>query len=282
MTNLSISTTGPWNSLLVLSLVAAGCAGPDPDFSNHGWDFGVAPDMLSCMPNNDGIIDQSELLFTLGLPPANYRANPPGTTAGIDAAGKMVNGKLEWDFSSLAGQIFQLKVDPVAGTWYAKHFPAGDIAMVTSVKGDTLQILDIDSGKVNLLGLASRKPDQTLTIYDPPIAAMRFPLKKGLKFTATSSLKAGSKINGLPITTKDTYDVQIRTEGVLKLPHLKLHRVLLIETLVTSKTLGGVTNTTRQLQWFSECYGEVVRALSGINEKDALFKTATEVRRLAL
>ena len=282
MTNLSIPTASPWHSLLALSIVAAGCAGPDPDFSDRGWDFGVAPDMLSCMPNNDGVIDQNELMFVLGLPPANYRANPPGTTAGIDPAGQMINGKLEWDFSSLAGQIFQLQVDPVAGTWYAKHFPAGDIAMVTSVKGDTLQILDLDSGKVNLLGLASRKPDHTLTIYDPPIAAMRFPLRKGLKFTATSSLKAGAKINGLPITTVDTYDVQIRTEGVLRLPHLKLHRVLLIETLVTSKTLGGVTNTTRQLQWFSECYGEVVRALSNINEKDALFKTATELRRLAL
>ena len=284
MTHLSIPTTCARPSLLALALalVAAGCAGPDPSFNDAGWDFGVAPDMLSCLPNNDGVIEQKELLFVLGLPPANYRANPPGTTVGINPSGQMVDGKLEWDFSSLAGQIVQLKVEPVAGTWYAKHFPLGDMAMVTSVKGDTLQVLNIDSNKVFLLGLASRKPEDTLTIYDPPISAMRFPLRKGIKFTATSSLKAGSKINGLPITTKDTYEVSINTEGVLRLPNLKLHRVLLIETLVTSKTLGGVTNTTRQLQWFSECYGEVVRALSNINEKDALFKTASELRRLAL
>ena len=270
------------SSLLILALTAAGCAGPDPTFNDAGWDFGVAPDMLSCLPNNDGVIQQSELLFTLGLPPAKYRANPPGTTAGINPAGQMVDGKLEWDFSSLAGQIVRLQAEPVFGTWFAKHFPSGDMAMVTSVKGDTLQVLQIENGKVLLLGLASRKPDFTLTIYDPPISAMRFPLRKGLKFSATATLKAGAKINGLPVTSVDTYDVAINTEGVLRLPHLKLHRVLLIETLVTSKTLGGVTNTTRQLQWFSECYGEVVRAMSGINEKKALFSTALEVRRLAL
>ena len=282
MTNLSRHAGHARTCLMVLCLAAAGCAGPDPDFSDAGWDFGVAPDMLTCLPNNDGVIEQSELMFVLGLPPANYRANPPGTTVGINPAGQLINGKIEWDFSSLAGKIFKLKVEPVAGTWYAKHFPDGDIAMVTSIKADTLQILNVDSGKVYLLGLASRKPDHTLTIYDPPISAMRFPLRKGLKFTASSSLKIGSKIDGLPVTSKDTFEVSINTEGVLRLPNLKLHRVLLIETLVTSKTLGGVTNTTRQLQWFSECYGEVVRALSVINEKDALFKTATELRRLAL
>ncbi len=281
MTNLSPPVPNTRASLLALTLVAAGCAGPDPTFNDAGWDYGVAPDMLSCLPNNDGVIQQNELNFVLGLPAVNFRANPPGTTVGLKPAGAMVNGKLEWDFSSLAGQIVKLKVDPVAGTWYAKHFPTGDLAMVTSVKGDTLQILDVEDGKVNLLGLASRKPDYTLTIYDPPIAAMRFPLRKGLKFRATSTLKNGSKINGLPVITQDTYDIAINTEGVLRLPHLKLHRVLLIETLVTSKTLGGVTNTTRQLQWFSECYGEVVRALSQINEKKPLFTTAMELRRLA-
>jgi hypothetical protein len=69
---------------------------------------------------------------------------------------------------------------------------------------------------------------------------------------------------------------------MLRLPHLRLHRVLRLETLVTIHTFGNVTKTTRQLQWFTECYGEVARALSQTDEKEALFTQATELRRLAL
>ena len=262
-------------------VLAAGCPGPDPTFSDGAADYTLVADSLSCLPDNDGNIERGELVFKAGLA-ANYRANPPGTLAPLSPGGKLVDGKVEWDFSSTDGVVVKLKVEQVQGTWFAKHFPSGNLAMVTSIKGDTLQVLQVESDRVLLLGLASRKVDYTLTIYDPPVIAMRFPLKKGLKFSSTSSLKDGSKINSLPVHTKDTYEVSINTEGVLRLPHLKLHRTLLIETRVTSKTVGGVTVTTHQLQWFSECYGEVVRALSQVNEKQSLFTKAMELRRLAL
>ena len=260
--------------------LAAGCPGPDPTYLDGAADYTLVGDSLGCLPDNDGRIERSELVFKAGLA-ANYRANPPGTLAPLNPKGKLVNGKVEWDFSATDGVVTRLEVDQVSGTWFAKHFPTGNLAMVTSVKGDTLQVLQVESDRVLLLGLASRKPDYTLTIYDPPVTAMKFPLKKGLKFSATSSLKDGSKINGLPVTAKDTYEVSINTEGILRLPHLRLHRTLLIETKVTSRTVGGKTVTTRQLQWFSECYGEVVRALSQTDEKAALFEKALELRRLA-
>ncbi len=259
----------------------AACPGPDPTYSDGAVDYTLIADSLSCLPDNDGAIERSELVFKAGLA-ASYRANPPGTLAPLSPKGKLVNGKTEWDFSSTDGVVVKLKVEQPAGTWYAKHFPTGNLSMVTSVKGDTLQVLQVESDRVLLLGLASRKPDYTLTVYEPPITAMKFPLKKGLKFTSTSSTKDGAKINGLSVHTKDTYEVAINTEGVLRLPHLKLHRTLLIETKVTSKTVGGVSATTHQLQWFSECYGEVVRALSQVNEKDMMFTKAMELRRLSL
>lgn len=272
------------NILLLLTCCGAllvGCPGPDPTYSDGAVDYQLLTDSLGCLPDNDGKIERSELLFKAGLA-ASYRSNPPGTLAPLSPKGKLVDGKTEWDFSAADGVVVKLEVGKVQGTWFANHFPTGNLAAVTSIKGDTLQVLEVRSDRVLLLGLASRKKDVTLTVYDPPVVAMRFPLRKGLKFSSTSSLKDGSKINGMPVHTKDTYEVSINTEGVLRLPHLKLHRTLLIETKVTSRTVGGVTVTTQQLQWFSECYGEVVRALSQVNEKQSLFTKAMELRRLAL
>ena len=272
------------NILLLLTCCGAllvGCPGPDPTYSDGAVDYQLLTDSLGCLPDNDGKIERSELLFKAGLA-ASYRSNPPGTLAPLSPKGKLVDGKTEWDFSAADGVVVKLEVGKVQGTWFANHFPTGNLAAVTSIKGDTLQVLEVRSDRVLLLGLASRKKDVTLTVYDPPVVAMRFPLRKGLKFSSTSSLKDGSKINGMPVHTKDTYEVSINTEGVLRLPHLKLHRTPLIETKVTSRTVGGVTVTTQQLQWFSECYGEVVRALSQVNEKQSLFTKAMELRRLAL
>lgn len=266
--------------VLVLPAALAACAGPNPTFSDGGQDFTLMDDSLSCLPDNDGVIQQHELNFIAGIS-ASYRSNPPGTAAALDARGQLVEGKLEWDFSSLAGKIYKLKVEPLAGTWFSKHFPAGDIAMGVTVADETLQVLQLQQDRVLLLGLASRKPDHTLTIYDPPVVAMKFPLRRGLSFSSTGKLKDGSKINGLPVYTEDSYEIAINAEGVVRLPNLRLHRTLLIETKVTSKTLGGVSATTRQLQWFSECYGEVVRALSTTGEQNPLFTKAAELRRLS-
>lgn len=264
----------------LVGLVSAGCAGPDPMFTDGGMDYTLTSDSLSCLPDNNGIIERDEMVFRAGLA-AQYRVNPAGTLDTLDPNGQVINGKLEWDFSSLRGQVMTLKVESVSDKWYGKHFPSGDIAIVTSAAGDTLQVLGVEQNRVLLLGIASRKPNHTLMVYDPPISAMRFPMKVGNRFSSTGATKAGAKFNGLAIATNDTYEVAINREGVLRLPNLKLHRALLIETKVTARTVGGVTAVTRQLQWFSECYGEVVRALSKTDEKNALFTQATELRKLA-
>lgn len=257
-----------------------GCAGPNPTYDG-GPDFEIYEDTLTCLPDNDGVIQQGELTFKTGLV-ANYRVNPPNTIATVDTKGKLVDGKMEWDFSGMAGNVVSLESESIAGTWFAKYFPDADFAwVVQAAKGDTLQVLKVEQGRVLLMGIVSRKAEHTLMIYDPPVVAMKFPLQKGTRFTVGSKLKDGSKFEGLPFYSEDTYEISIEMEGVLRLPNLKLHRTLLIETLVTSKTMGGVVATTRQLQWFSECYGEVVRALSTLNEQERFFSRAKEFRRLS-
>lgn len=276
----SIRRTATLALLLGFSLAHAACPGPDPQFLDGGSDYTLLRDSLTCLPDNNGEIEQDELIFRASLA-ATYRVNPPGTLETFDPTGYSLDGKLQWDFTSQKGSILSVKVEPVQGTWFASYFPGGEVALPTTVAADTLQVLASESGKVLLLGLASRKPDTTLMVYDPPVVALRFPLKPGQQFSSTSEVKAGAKLNGLSIATKDTYEVAVTTEGVLHLPSLKLHRTLRVETLVTSKAVGGVTATTRQLQWFSECYGEVVHALSKTNEPKALFTQAVELRRLS-
>jgi hypothetical protein len=267
-------------SAVVVTVVLAGCAGPNPTFDG-GPDFEIYEDTLTCLPDNDGVIQQGELTFKTGLI-ANYRVNPANTIATVDTKGQLVDGKIEWDFSRVGGNVVSLESESIAGTWFAKYFPDGDFAwVVQAARGDTLQVLKVEPGRVLLMGIVSRKAEHTLMIYDPPVVAMKFPLQKGTRFTVSSKLKEGSKFEGLPYYSEDTYEVSIELEGVLRLPNLKLHRTLLIETLLTSKTMGGVVATTRQLQWFSECYGEVVRALSTLNEEERFFSRAKEFRRLS-
>jgi hypothetical protein len=274
--------------IVLASLIAAGCAGPDPvqtlsDGTTVPYDYDIPPDSDICLPNNNGVVEWVETHFKAGLG-YDVVVNPPGTVAKLDPNGKQVDGKLEWDFSEMSGVVVHMKVEKLSDHWFGKYYPEGDIAMGSTTKADTLQILDVDEGEQNvkILGFVSREPEKTLTFYDPPIVVMRFPMKAGDSFTSCGKTKDGSKINGMPIYTEDCYTITIKRQGMLKLPHLRLHRVLLIETLVTIKTLGGVSTKTRQLQWFAECYGEVVRALSQADEPDALFTQALELRRLSL
>jgi hypothetical protein len=254
------------------------CPGPTPVYDG-GADFQRAGDSARiCQPNNDGVIALSELSFVVGLG-ASYLVNPPGTLVDFDAAGQLLEGATEWDFSSTAGSVAAVKLEPVAGTWFAKHFPKATFAAGADIKAETLQVLSLDQGQLLLLGLASRQPDSTLMVYDTPIPSLRFPLRLGDSINAKSTVTNG-RLGGMPIATEDTYDIKVDAQGTVRLPFLKLQRSLRISIAVQSKAVGGVTKGVRQLQWFHECYGEVVRAVSQSDEPELEFTKATELRRL--
>jgi hypothetical protein len=264
--------------LATLTVLLSACPGPTPVYDG-GADFQRAGDGAElCRPNNDGVIDRSELTFVVGLG-ASYLVNPPGTVVGFDPAGQLLEGATEWDFSSTAGERAAVKLEPIAGTWFAKHFPKGTFAAGADIKAETLQVLSLDQGQLLLLGLASRQPDSTLMIYDTPIPSLRFPLRLGDTINARSTVTDG-KLNGMPIATEDTYDIKVDAQGTVRLPSLKLQRSLRVSIAVQSKAVGGVRRGVRQLQWFHECYGEVVRAVSQADEPAPEFGTATELRRL--
>lgn len=267
-----------------LALLLAACPGPDPVLPDAG-DFELLGDSLSCSANNDGKIELSELLFMVGAT-ASYRVNPPGTLAPVDNRGQVESGKPVWDHSSLSGVVAGIKVEPVDGTWYAKHFPDATFAIGQDVKAGTLEVLRLDIGgqRLQLLGLASRKADVTLMVYQPPIDIMRFPLRAGLKFTTTGEVHDG-KLNNLPIATKDTYEVEVDAEGTVRLPSLEMRRSLRQKVKVRIQTVGAKEVHALQYQWFHECFGEVVRSVAQPTTDNSWpsldFTKAVEYRRLS-
>jgi hypothetical protein len=266
-------------ALFVLPLLLlAACPGPTPALDG-GADFQRLGDSLSCQPNNDGVIDVAELKFLPNLS-ASYLVNPPGTLVDVDLEGAIVGGVREWDFSSTAGNVATVDVEPVDKLWFASRFPSATFALGSDVKAETLQVFRIEQDRLLLLGIASRKPDVTLMIYDTPILSLRFPLREGDSFDAKSTVTNG-KLNGLPIATEDTYSVKIDAAGTVRLPFVKLQRSLRLRIVVTSKAVGGVSATVRQAQWFHECYGEVVRAVSQRDEAKDGFTKSVELRRLS-
>jgi hypothetical protein len=264
--------------LSVAPLVLAGCPGPNPVLADGGGDLQLVGDSLTCTPNNNGQIDLSKLNFKVGLA-ATYRVNPPGTLVDVDVEGKLVGGTTEWDFSATDGTVMTLAVEPPTGAWYSTHFPTASFAIAADAAGNTLQLFRQESDRLLLLGIASRKADQTLMVYDTPILSFRFPLKVGDSHTATSTVTNG-KLNGLPIATEDSYEVKVDRAGAVRLPYLRLTSALRIQIRVTSSALGGAKASYRQYQWFQECYGEVARIASQKDEPSASFGKAVEFRRL--
>jgi len=271
------------SALLVIGLTA--CPGPDPVLPDAG-DYQIIGDSLTCTANNDGKIDLDELLFQVGAS-ADYRVNPPGTLATVDNQGRLEQGQLVWDHSSIDKTVVApVRVEEVSNTWYAKHFPDASFAIGQDIKAETLEVVRLDrsAGKLLLLGLVSRKADDTLMVYKPPIEIMRFPLQKGLKFTSVGEVENGT-LNGLPIATRDTYEIEVNAEGTVLLPSLEMRRTLRQQVKVRIETVGQKEVHALQYQWFHECFGEVVRSVAQPTTDGTLpspgFDKAQEYRRLS-
>jgi hypothetical protein len=264
---------------IALAMLLAACPGPNPPLRDSGGDLQLLGDTLSCQGNNDGVIDLAELNFKVGLE-ATYRVNPPGTLVDVDVEGKLVGAITEWDFSAIDGTVLPLRVEPATGAWFSSHFPSASYAIAADVAGNTLQLFRQETDRLLLLGVASRKPDHTLMVYDTPILSFRFPLRVGDSHTATSTVTNG-KLNGLPIATEDTYEVKVDRIGAVRLPYLKLSSTLRVQIAVSSAAVGGAKASYRQHQWFQECYGEIARIVSQKDEPSPSFQKATEFRRLS-
>ena len=245
----------------------------------------VTPPLFDCLPNLDGQLDASELPLTLGLE-ADYFVSPDGTA--VDLSGSVDSeGRRVWDFTSAttSDERIAIAAEPIAGKWYESPM-SGATFVIPQDSGGLDGAYIRDERGLSIVGLASSEENppggRTLLVYEQPVLVLRFPVIPEQAFSAAADI-AGGTLNGLPYNGTDTYDVTVDGIGRAELPDVTFTQSYRVRTDVeVAPAVGGVTTTRRQVSFFFECFGEVVRATSRANEPNADFANAAEVRRFAL
>jgi hypothetical protein len=265
---------------LAIVLLLAGCFGENVP-SNDDAAYGKAPDLLPpCSGNNDGVIARGELQFPLNLA-VRYLANPAGTTVTVSPSGTQGPSGPEWDLTSTAGEVHELVLQPIADKWFAASFPDASYVTTTDVGSGILGVFRVTDDALLLLGFASPQPNQTLLVYDAPIASLRFPIREGDAWVTGAKIVNGT-LNGQPFASSDTYRVSVDARGTAVLPFLSFQNTLRVHVELTQALPGGVSLNRIQYLFFHECYGELGRMVSNPGETDPGYTTAAEFRRLAL
>ncbi len=236
------------------------------------------PTLPSCVPNRDGVIDASELPIALGATISYYA----GTNRTVDLVAK--SGV--WDLSAERpdDQIVALGPTALQAQWYAASFPAGQF--VVDAGGGLAGIYHQDAQALWLDGTASNDMSpaagKTLVVYAQPIAVLRFPIADMQAYSTTAAIPAGM-IDGLPFVGSDTVDVDVTGSGQLDVPYVDFSPVLRVRTHVTRTPSTGTPVVSKRTTLFMfECFGEVARAESNVNEPSPDFTNAALLRRFAL
>jgi hypothetical protein len=272
--------------LLLLSLPLFAC-GENQTHPSPAAYTAEAAAPLACVPNLDGRIEASELTPALGEP-VSYLISPQGATRMVDIAGVPdAQGHLTWDWSvSYADdRAASIQAQSLTGKWYAGSFPAGQVVVAFDAADTIEAVYSHDDQAMWLHGLASTAmtpPEgQTLLVYTQPIALYKFPFGPGSTWTSSGTIVNGT-LRGLPYAGVDTYDTKDDAAGTMILPDLTFTQAHRVRTTLTNQPAVGATSTQRQVSFIFECFGEVARATSGLNETKDDFTTAAEIRRLGI
>ena len=235
------------------------------------------PELPSCVPDRDGQITADELPIAYGSTVTYYA----GTMRTIHTAA----ANRHWDLSDETNDpVIELGPTELKNQWYAASFPAGQF--VVDGGGSLDGIYHQDDAALWLDGTASHEMapagGKTLIRYAQPIAVLRFPIADGDKYSTVAQVPDGI-VAGLPFIGTDQVDVDVTGDGRLDVPYVRFSPALRVRKLVTRKPSTGTPVVTRRNTIFLfECFGEVARAESRVDEPAADFTTAAYLRRFAL
>ena len=274
-------------SSVALSLLLAAC-GDDKTGPSAGHDAYVAPDVapLSCAPDLDGTLTAGELPTVYDVP-AQYLINPAGKDRAVDVAGVLSGATRTWSFGVdfADDQALSVTATHLVGKWYATSFPEGQFVTPEDAGATLEAIYRRDDAGVYLLGIASSSegpPEgKTLIAYQKAILVAKLPLAPGASWISSSDVIGGT-IRGLPYAGKDTYEVTDDAIGRLVTHDYTFDQVHRVRTKVTVSPSAGKAVVRRQVSFFTECLGEVVRAVSKDDEPSEDFTDAAELRRLGM
>ena len=275
-------------SLLLLPLLLSllGC-GENRTFVDKANYQPPAVTPLSCIPNLDGKIDDSELKAAIDVP-ETLVVSPAGAARTVDVAGTVdLKGHRVWNFVSdyADDQIARISASALTGKWFAASFPGGQYVAPVDAASTLLGVYSDDGSNLLLHGIASaleNPPEgKTLLPYNAPVAVYRYPLEVGKSWVSAGQVTNGL-IRNLPYAGRDTYQVSVDAAGRLELTDLTFTQALRVRTHVTIEPAVGASVSRRQISWMFECFGEVARAVSVNNEPLEDFTTTSELRRLGL
>jgi len=273
----------------VLGLVSVvGTLGCDPGTPpENPDDFIPVIQVPDCRPDNNGVIESSELPVVLGAV-ARVRV---GQNVPVDIDGEVIDGVTTWDLTRPEVQtepVGTLSVESMEGQWFAGLFPGADIAAPLLPGGSQLGPLLVEDDGWKLLGAASKDEDppegQTRVVYDRPTVLYPFPLQLGSRVTTTSRAQ-NAVLLGIPTAFDDTTEVEVVGTGTVILPDLILENTLQVRVRFSRTLLAGEVQQVSYI-FVHECLGEVARFVSAAvplaEPRPDDFATATEVWRLAL
>jgi len=233
----------------------------------------VAPP--SCFGNNDGQIARDEVQFPLGIV-VKYLVDD-GSVA-VAPAGTDDHGTRVWDLRAAAGSTIKLELAQPSG-WSAGEFPGAAYVTTADIPSGLMGAFSTSDDALLVYGFYSPQEESTLLVYDHPIALVHFPIRLGFTQAQQGTVTNG-KLNGVPVSTVDTYEVSVDRSGVMLLPYLRLENVLRVRTNLNQQLVGGIVQRRIQYSFFHECFGEVARMTSLPNEANPDFQQAAELRVL--
>lgn len=239
---------------------------------------------LDCVPNLDGQIDSDELAARVDTP-VRFLVSPEGEHRPVDLAGTPRGDQFQWDWSHEvpSDQLAVIEASELSEKWYADEFPGGEFVGPFDLAGRTEAIYSRTDDALRLHGIASAQEDppegKTLMVYNTPVELYRFPIEPGREWVSVGEVENG-RVQGLPYAGRDTYQVEVDAMGELALPSFSFEQVHKVHTKVTLQPAAGESQTTRQVSFLFECFGEVARATSQEGEPEEDFGTAAEIRRL--
>jgi hypothetical protein len=269
-------------SVLALSACTPETAIDDPE------DYLPVVQLPDCRPNNDGVIEFSELPIVLNAV-ARVRV---GTDVAVDVEGQVDDdGVRFWDLSLPAVETQPqgtFSAEAMEGQWFASLFPNADIAAPLVPGGSQLGPVIADEQSWRLLGAASKDEDpaegKTQIVYDTPSVLYPFPLQLGTTVTTTSRAR-NALLLGVQTAFDDTVSVEVVRQGTVILPDLILDNTLQVKVKLERTLVAGDVQQV-SYHFVHECLGEVARFTSpavGLDEElDDVFPVAKEAWRLAL
>ena len=229
----------------------------------------------ACFGNNDGQIARDEVQFPLGIA-VKYLVDD-GDVA-VSPSGTDDQGTPVWDLRNAAGSTVKLVLSQPSG-WSAGSFSGAAYVATADIPSGLMGAFSATADALLVYGYYSPQEDSTLLVYDHPVALVQFPIRLGSTSMEQGTVTNG-KLNGVPVSTVDTYALTVDRSGIMLLPYLRLENVLRVRTNLTQQLTGGLMQTRIQYSFFHECFGEVARMTSLPNETNPDFQQAAELRVL--